>query len=103
MGSDRQTRHLRFDIGLLAARLVGATDWLAEQPATRSLPIGYFGASTGSGAALVAAAERPNLVSAIVSRCGRPDLASTVLAPALLPYCSWAGTILLYSTSINQR
>lgn len=82
---DRQTRHLRFDIDLLADRLVGATDWLAEQPATRSLPIGYFGTSTGSAAALVAAAKRPDVVSAIVSRSGRPDLAETALAKVSAP------------------
>jgi dienelactone hydrolase len=85
---DLRTAHLRFDIGLLAERLVGATDWLKENPAMRSLRIGYFGASTGAGAALVAAAERPRDVGAIVSRGGRPDLAgealSRVLAPTLL-------------------
>jgi putative phosphoribosyl transferase len=85
---DQRTARLRFDIGLLAGRLVGATDWLAEQPATRDLRIGYFGASTGAGAALVAAAERPKAVHAVVSRGGRPDLAGPalprVLAPTLL-------------------
>jgi putative phosphoribosyl transferase len=85
---DLQTRHLRFDIGLLAERLVGATDWLAEQPETRDLRIGYFGASTGAAAALVAAI-RPRAVGAIVSRGGRPDLAgpealARVRAPTLL-------------------
>jgi putative phosphoribosyl transferase len=86
---DLQTAHLRFDIDLLAERLIGATDWLAEQPETRDLPVGYFGASTGAGAALVAAAMRPQAVGAIVSRGGRPDLAGSealarVLAPTLL-------------------
>lgn len=85
---DLRTRHLRFDIGLLASRLVGATDWLAHNPDTRDLRVGYFGASTGGGAALVAAAERPERVQAIVSRGGRPDLASSacphVKAPTLL-------------------
>src|SRR5439155_1612521 len=79
---------LRFDIGLLARRLVGATDWLLQDPETRSLPIGYFGASTGGGAALVAAADRPEQVRAVVSRGGRPDLAGSALprvqAPTLL-------------------
>ena len=56
---DARTRELRFDIDLLAERLVGAKDWLSAQPATASLAVGYFGASTGAGAALVAAAERP--------------------------------------------
>jgi dienelactone hydrolase len=84
---DRRTVHLRFDIGLLATRLAAVTDWLARQPATRDLPVGYFGASTGAAAALVAAAERPH-VRAIVSRGGRPDLAGRALrlvrAPTLL-------------------
>jgi putative phosphoribosyl transferase len=85
---DIHTAHLRFDIGLLAARLVGATDWLARQPDTGHLPVGYFGASTGGGAALAAAAERPDGVGAVVSRGGRPDLAGPTLphvrAPTLL-------------------
>jgi putative phosphoribosyl transferase len=85
---DLQTRQLRFDIELLADRLVGATDWLAQYPDTRLLPVGYFGASTGGGAALVAAAQRPEVVGAVVSRGGRPDLAGRALplvrAPTLL-------------------
>jgi putative phosphoribosyl transferase len=85
---DLRTAHLRFDIGLLAERLVGATDWLTHYPDTRDLRVGYFGASTGTGAALVAAAERPHVVGAVVSRGGRPDLAGPALprvrAPTLL-------------------
>lgn len=85
---DLRTRHLRFDIGLLASRLVGATDWLLQNPDTQQLKIGYFGASTGAGAALVAAAKRGEVVNAIVSRGGRPDLAGSALpqvkAPTLL-------------------
>jgi putative phosphoribosyl transferase len=85
---DLRTAHLRFDIELLAERLVGTSDWLAGQPATCDLHAGYFGASTGGGAALVAAAERPQVVHAVVSRGGRPDLAGAalprVLAPTLL-------------------
>jgi pimeloyl-ACP methyl ester carboxylesterase len=76
---DRRTAHLRFDIDLLATRLLDATDWLLQQPDTRHLPIGYFGASTGAAAALVAAAERPDAVRAVVSRGGRPDLAGLAL------------------------
>ncbi|HEY9480315.1 MAG TPA: hypothetical protein VIP79_09500, partial [Gemmatimonadaceae bacterium] len=72
---DLRTRQLRFDIDLLAQRLVSATDWLARERETNDLPIGYFGASTGGGAALVAAAQRPEAVHAVVSRGGRPDLA----------------------------
>jgi len=85
---DARTRHLRFDIPLLASRLAAATDWLMSEPATAALSIGYFGASTGAGAALVAAADRPDAVRAIVSRGGRPDLAGAALghvkAPTLL-------------------
>jgi dienelactone hydrolase len=85
---DLRTRHLRFDIGMLAERLVGATEWLAEQPETRDLRVGYFGASTGGGAALVAAAKVPERAGAVVSRGGRPDLAGEALpdvqAPTLL-------------------
>lgn len=85
---DEVTSHLRFDIDLLARRLEGATDWARRQPETRALPIGYFGASTGAAAALVAAAERPEDVGAVVSRGGRPDLAGPYLtqvrAPTLL-------------------
>lgn len=86
--ADARTRQLRFDIALLAERLVGAIDWLAHQAAARGLPVGIFGASTGGGAALVAAAERPDAVGAVVSRGGRPDLAGDALpmvrAPSLL-------------------
>lgn len=85
---DRRTAQLRFDIELLAERLVGATDWLKRYTDTQHLPIGYFGASTGAAAALVAAAERPDAVRAVVSRGGRPDLAGSALlkvrAPTLL-------------------
>jgi putative phosphoribosyl transferase len=90
---DVRTRHLRFDIGLLAERLVGAIDWLGEQSATRDLRVGLFGASTGGGGALVAAAERPERVGAVVSRGGRPDLAGDALplvrAPTLLIVGEW--------------
>jgi dienelactone hydrolase len=85
---DLRTRHLRFDIALLAGRLVIATDWLAQRPETRDLSAGYFGSSTGAAAALVAAAERPEIIKAVVSRGGRPDLAGDSLglvqAPVLL-------------------
>jgi dienelactone hydrolase len=85
---DLYTREHRFDIGLLAERLVCATNWAKEQKETRDLRIGYFGASTGGGAALVAAAELPDEIGAVVSRGGRPDLAGDALpkvkAPTLL-------------------
>src|SRR6266516_2081689 len=85
---DMRTREHRFNIGLLAERLVHATRWAKQQEETRDLRIGYFGSSTGGGAALVAAAEVPNDVGAVVSRGGRPDLAGAALpnlqAPPLL-------------------
>jgi dienelactone hydrolase len=85
---EKWTRHLRFNIPLLADRLMTTTEWIKTYPETRNLKIGYFGASTGASAALVAAANKPNLVEAIVSRGGRPDLAGTELefvrAPTLL-------------------
>jgi putative phosphoribosyl transferase len=85
---DEFTRQHRFDIDMLADRLVAAIEWLASEPDTSSLPVGLFGASTGGGAALVAAAERPDRVGAVVSRGGRPDLAGDALpavkAPTLL-------------------
>jgi pimeloyl-ACP methyl ester carboxylesterase len=85
---DRVTGSLRFDIDLLAARLMGIVDWLKERPETAPLPIGLFGASTGGAAALVAAADRPHSIAAVVSRGGRPDLAGHALprvtAPTLL-------------------
>lgn len=85
---DRATSEHRFDITLLARRLVAAIDWLDVQPDTRGLPVALFGASTGAGAALVAAAERPARVLTVVSRGGRPDLAGDALeavrAPVLL-------------------
>jgi putative phosphoribosyl transferase len=82
---DMRTAHLRFDIGLLARRLVAVTDWLTQQPETHELRIGYFGASTGAAAALLAAAERPEAVGAVVSRGGRPDLAGPTLAQVRAP------------------
>lgn len=85
---DLQTRQLRFDIELLATRVVAATKWLLQSGLTEQMPIGYYGASTGAAAALVAAAELGDFISAVVSRGGRPDLAgdklSKVKAPTLL-------------------
>jgi putative phosphoribosyl transferase len=85
---DIRTREHRFNIGLLAERLVHATKWARQQEETRDLQIGYFGSSTGGAAALVAAAELPQDVGAVVSRGGRPDLAGNALpkvqAPTLL-------------------
>lgn len=85
---DVYTREYRFDIDRLATRVVVATDWMQKRKDLLPLPIGYFGASTGAAAALIAAAERPSVVRAVVSRGGRPDLAGAALpkvtAPTLL-------------------
>jgi len=82
---DEQTRQLRFDIELLAERLVAAMGWLHLDDRTRDMKIGLFGASTGAGAALFAAAARPQLAQAVVSRGGRPDLAGPALASVRCP------------------
>ncbi len=82
---DDVTRELRFDIGLLASRLAEAARWITQHPETRGLKIGFFGASTGGGAALVAAAELGSAVAAVVSRGGRPDLAGASLPRVRCP------------------
>lgn len=85
---DMLTRHLRFDIELLSKRLIDVTEWLLSRPDTKGLNTGYFGASTGAAAALIAAKEHADIVKAVVSRGGRPDLAESALmyvkAPTLL-------------------
>jgi len=85
---DALTAEYRFNIALLAERLMGATKWIKDNPKTKNLAIGFFGASTGAAAALIAAAKMPNDVTTVVSRGGRPDLAgeylSDVKAPTLL-------------------
>ncbi len=86
--TDVVTAEYRFNIALLAQRLIGATEWLRNDPLTKRLTFGYFGASTGAAAALIAAAILPNDIVAVVSRGGRPDLAGkylpNVAAPTLL-------------------
>src|SRR5688500_11175943 len=82
---DARTAHLRFDINLLADRLVAAMEFLSLDPRTMNFPVGLFGASTGGGAALVAAARKPQLVQAVVSRGGRPDLAEDALPKVKCP------------------
>lgn len=82
---DLATSELRFDIGLLTRRVVAVIDWLAAHEETRALKIGLFGSSTGAAAALQAAAERPNVVGAVVSRGGRPDLAADALRQVVAP------------------
>ncbi len=100
---DRKTAALRFDISLLAQRLTGALEWSQLDPEVRGLPIGLFGASTGAAAALVVAADMPQLVRAVVSRGGRPDLAGPALAhvraPTLLIVGSDDATVL----ALNER
>jgi len=85
---DIETAEYRFNINLLAERLIGATEWLNKDPDTKNIVFGYFGASTGAAAALIAAAKLPNDIAAVVSRGGRPDLAADylprVVAPTLL-------------------
>ena len=100
---DIATRRLRFDIPMLARRLADATRWLLDQPATRGLRVGYFGASTGGGAALVAAAELGGVIDAVVSRGGRPDLAGEALprgtSPTLLIVGEWDDVVI----RLNQQ
>lgn len=98
---DRLTRHLRFDIDLLASRLTGAVDWLAAQPRTGSLAIGLFGASTGAAGALKAAARR-NDVRAVVSRGGRPDLAGNALEQVQAPTLLIVGADDLHVITLNE-
>lgn len=96
--ADAMTARLRFDITLLAARLMAVVDWISQCRDTRVLPVGLFGASTGAAAALVAAADRPAVVKAVVSRGGRPDLADDalrrVLAPTLLIVGGYDGAVI---------
>lgn len=100
---DLRTRELRFDIPLLAARLTGAVDWLADNADTSGLPMATFGASTGAAAALITAADRPEAVRAVISRGGRPDLAGGALgrihAPTLLVVGGHDPTVL----KLNQQ
>ena len=82
---DARTRMLRFDVGMLAGRLTAAADWLRRPEAAGDLPVAVFGASTGAAAALITAADRPDLIGAVVSRGGRPDLAGEALARVRAP------------------
>jgi dienelactone hydrolase len=104
---DERTAQFRFDIELLASRLVAAIDWLGHHRETEHLAIGLFGASTGGGAALVAAASRPGNVAAVVSRGGRPDLAGAalplVVAPTLLIVGSFDRDVILLNRDAMDR
>ncbi len=104
---DSRTQQFRFNIGFLARRLLLATDWIRHHPVGKHLGIGYFGASTGAAAALVAAALQPDLIQAVVSRGGRPDLAAGYLdevrAPTLLIVGSLDDPIIDLNRSAKER
>lgn len=100
---DQFTAALRFDIGLLGQRLAGAVDWVARQPDLRSLPVGLFGASTGAAAALTVAAEEPDLIQAVVSRGGRPDLAGPALRNVRAPTLLLVGGLDRTVLELNRR
>lgn len=100
--ADARTGHLRFDIELLARRVTHATRWVREQPEVRAVPVGYFGASTGAAAALVAAAEDPE-VGAVVSRGGRPDLTMECLADVRAPTLLIVGANDIPVIPLNQQ
>jgi putative phosphoribosyl transferase len=96
-------RHKVFDIPLLAGRLEEALDWLGEEESTANFTIGLFGASTGAAAALTAAARRPELVAAVVSRGGRPDLAAQALGDVLAPTLLIVGELDTVVIELNRR
>ena len=100
---DSRTRQFRFDIGFLASRLLDVAKWCVEQPILDNLSIGYFGASTGGGAALVAAAIDPNLVNAVVSRGGRPDLAGDSLNFVQVPTLLIVGALDVKVIQMNEE
>jgi len=100
---DKQAAELRFDIELLANRLVGVTDWVAERQTSVPGPLGYFGASTGAAAALVGATKRPKLVQAVVCRGGRPDLADAALPKVSVPTLLIVGEFDQEVLDLNRR
>jgi pimeloyl-ACP methyl ester carboxylesterase len=100
---DQFTREFRFDIPRLGRRVVAAVEWVAEQRELQRLPIGYFGASTGAAAALIAAAERPHRSAAVVSRGGRPDLAGPALAKVTAPTLLIVGGADEPAIELNQQ
>ncbi len=101
--AEAQDRHKVFDIPLLGARLEVAIDWIEEEESTADLPVGLFGASTGAAAALTAAARRPQLIAAVVSRGGRPDLAADALAAVLAPTLLIVGGLDTVVIELNRR
>lgn len=100
---DLHTRHLRFDISMLARRTIAAVDWVLEQSFARNLKVGLFGVSTGAAAALIAAAERPNFVGAVVSRGGRPDLAANALTRVQSPTLLIVGSLDYPVIDLNEQ
>lgn len=100
---DEATRELRFDIDLLAGRLLEMTRWLLQNPKTHSLHVGYFGSSTGAAAALIAAAKMGKAVSAVVSRGGRPDLAGNFLSKIQVPTLLIVGGADSVVIDLNQQ
>ncbi len=100
---DIVTAEYRFNIPLIANRLIGATEWLRKDPKTKKLSFGYFGASTGAAAALIAAAKLPNEIAAVVSRGGRPDLAGEYLSVVMAPTLLLVGSLDTEVIELNQE
>lgn len=104
---DNQTREFRFDITLLADRLASVVKWTATQPMVKQLPIGLFGASTGAAAAIVAAANQPDVIRSVVSRGGRPDLAGealgTIKAPTMLIVGGYDDAVLVLNEQAKAK
>jgi putative phosphoribosyl transferase len=100
---DEYTGQFRFDVGMLAERLVVSTKWIKMNPATEKLTVGYFGASTGAAAALIAAAKLPDEIAAVVSRGGRPDLAGENLAKVKAPTLLIVGGIDTEVLQLNRE
>ena len=100
---DILTAEYRFNIALLAERLIGATEWLRNDPKTKKLSFGYFGASTGAAAALIGAAKLPNEIAAVVSRGGRPDLAGKYLPGVVAPTLLLVGGLDTEVIELNQE
>jgi dienelactone hydrolase len=100
---DIETAEYRFNINLLAKRLIGATEWLKKDPDTKNIVFGYFGASTGAAAALIAAAKLPNDIVAVVSRGGRPDLAANYLPRVVAPTLLLVGGLDMVVIELNRQ
>ena len=100
---DIETAEYRFNINLLAERLIGATEWLNKDPDTKNIVFGYFGASTGAAAALIAAVKLPNDIAAVVSRGGRPDLAANYLPRVVTPTLLLVGGLDTVVIELNRQ